>query len=544
MEHFRIFNHTSSYTEYIASESAVIPIVAYCTGDNRTYIATERGGDRYQWVEVPLSQNYDCDMENHIKYYVEKQQVSHDGGTTWEDTGSERRGASAETESTDCGYIPPQYQWVNLDPSVDWICSEIGTTKYYKQQRQVSYDGGETWEYVTPAEYQQGAQIDIHSIDCGYVPETLVIEGASSISAETCEYRAIGSNVSDVTSAATWSITAGGTYATINSSNGQVTILTGANESSVTIQAVYSGLTATTTVTLTYLSGSTSETTSETTTDESGNTTTIVTTVTEYEDGSSSEVIESVITDENGDVVGSSQSTTETAADGSYEGTTTNYDANGDPVDGENVTGDTSNNVSTQSIEYDASGNTVVTGYEIDTSLNTGGTKSFSGDGVNTEYYAFDVTRGFVLDIDFLIDYSQQPPGQNENHHNILTAKRATPSPWYGFQIRQSSTNKYIQLGTQFSSGSNVNTTINHKTITGNTAEFSLTITYNPTASTNSFVCYDNIKESNVYTSNGKFPDIAELKYLKVVIGYAMDENGDPYRYSNIDVKNFNLRRT
>jgi hypothetical protein len=40
-----------------------------------------------------------------------------------------------------------------------------------------------------------------------------------------------------------------------------------------------------------------------------------------------------------------------------------------------------------------------------------------------------------------------------------------------------------------------------------------------------------------------KFPDIPELRYLKVVVGYAMDENGNPYRYSNINVKNFNLRR-
>ena len=39
--------------------------------------------------------------------------------------------------------------------------------------------------------------------------------------------------------------------------------------------------------------------------------------------------------------------------------------------------------------------------------------------------------------------------------------KRADPSPWYGFQIRQSGTSKYIQLGTQFEFGSNTNTAIN-----------------------------------------------------------------------------------
>lgn len=544
MKYFRIFNHTSAYTEYMATEDAIIPNVAYCLNDNKTYITTERGGDLYQWVQIPLSEDYDCDMQTHVKYYVEKQQVSHDGGITWTDTGSERRGASAETQSTDCGYVEPQYQWVNLDPTVDYYCNTETYVKYYKQQRQVSYDGGITWENVVPAEYQQGGVAEQHSVDCGYVPATLVIEGASTVSAETCQYRAIGSNVLDVTSTSTWSITSGGTYATINSSNGEVTILTSANESSVTIQAVYGSLTATTTVILTYVSGATSETTSEVTVDESGNTTTVVTTVTEYEDGSSSEVVESVITDENGDVVGSTQSTTETAADGSYEGTTTNYDANGNPTDGSNVTGDTDNNVSTQSVEYDETGGTVVTGYDIDTSGSQSGEKTFNADGVNTEYYAFDVTRGFILDFNFTINFTQQPAGQDESHHNILTAKRTSPSPWYGFQIRHTSTNKYIQLGTQFASGSNTNTNITSAaTATANTSEYDLTITYNPTASTRSFVCHDNIHNKDTYTSNLKFPDIDELKYIKVVIGYAMDANGDPYRYSNIEVKNFNLRR-
>ena len=34
------------------------------------------------------------------------------------------------------------------------------------------------------------------------------------------------------------------------------------------------------------------------------------------------------------------------------------------------------------------------------------------------------------------------------------------------------------------------------------------------------------------------------LKYLKVTIGCAMDENGDPYRYSNINVYDFSITRT
>jgi hypothetical protein len=143
----------------------------------------------------------------------------------------------------------------------------------------------------------------------------------------------------------------------------------------------------------------------------------------------------------------------------------------------------------------------------------------------------------------FTVDCSNKPAGQDENHHNVLTAKRASPSPWYGFQIRQSNTNKYVQLGTQFATGSNTNTKINPAGLTGSTAEYNLRILYNPTAGTNTFICKDLHNNTYAYTSNSLFPDIEDLKYIKVTIGYAMDANGDPFRYSNIDVKNFSIQR-
>lgn len=62
-----------------------------------------------------------------------------------------------------CGYVDVMYRWINLDPTVVWVCE--GTTKYYKQQRQVSYDGGTTW--VSLEEYQKGALIETSSTDCG-----------------------------------------------------------------------------------------------------------------------------------------------------------------------------------------------------------------------------------------------------------------------------------------------------------------------------------------------------------------------------------------
>ena len=214
------------------------------------------------------------------------------------------------------------------------------------------------------------------------------------------------------------------------------------------------------------------------------------------------------------------------------------------PTENTNTAGDTEGNVNTQEIEYDSEGNSAVTSYDIDTSGSDSG-KIYNGDGVNTEYYAFDMTHGFVMNIHFYINFSQQPAGQNQNHHNILAMKRNDPSPWYGFQFRQTSTNKYITLGTQFATGSNTNTNITGQTTaSANTVEYDLTITYTPSASTDAFVCYNNLTSANVYKSNNKFPDIDDLKYLKVTIGYAMDPNGDPYRYSNITILNFNISRT
>ena len=61
-----------------------------------------------------------------------------------------------------------QYRWENMNPSTDYYCD--GTTKYYKQKRQYSYDSGTTWYDVVPPEYQQGSVYEQQSTDCGYIP--------------------------------------------------------------------------------------------------------------------------------------------------------------------------------------------------------------------------------------------------------------------------------------------------------------------------------------------------------------------------------------
>ena len=63
-----------------------------------------------------------------------------------------------------------QYRWVDIPPDDDWVC--VGTTKYYKQKKQVSVDGGSTWTDVSPAEYQRGAAFEYNSEDCGYRTRT------------------------------------------------------------------------------------------------------------------------------------------------------------------------------------------------------------------------------------------------------------------------------------------------------------------------------------------------------------------------------------
>ena len=365
-----------------------------------------------------------------------------------------------------------------------------------------------------------------------------------------------------------WSITSGNQYATI-SQFGEITII---SDGTITVQAEYQNCVTTKTINVVYETdqesqttvdpetgaitntetststdpetGATIETTTTTTTNTDGTSTESTSTVVEHTDGSSTSNSSTTNYDENGDPTGSTTNTTQNNADGSSSSSTTNFDENGDPTDQQNQETDTTGNVNTQDVEYE-NGSPVVTGYTIDTSASEGEGKTYDEDGVNTDYYGFDLTHGFILNIHFTIDFTDQPANQNENHHNILTMKRANPSPWYGFQLRHSSTNKLIIIGTQFATGSNTNTNIQPSWVVNNKiGEYNLTITYNPLASTNKFVCYNEITKANVYTSNNTFPDIDDLKYLRVTIGYAMDEFGHPYRYSNINLQNFSIQRT
>lgn len=502
MKYFRIFKDTEAYIEYMASPDAILPNVVFCE-------------DGYSYI-TPAPEHVDVT------------------GVTISTTSTTIYVGSKKT-------LVATVLPVNAtDKAVTWSSSDNTIATVSNNGLVTALATGATTITVTTHDGGYTASCAV-SVEEATVT-TLAIVGAPVISAETCNYDAIADNSEDVTSSATWSIISGSQYATINPNNGHVTILNGASESTVTIQVVYAGLTATTNVTLTYVSGAESETTTESTVDVGGNTTTVTTTVTEYEDGSSVEVVETVITDANGDLIGTSESNKTVNTDGSYNGTTTNYDAEGNPTDGSNVTGDTEGNVSTQTVEYDDSGNVTVTGYDIDTSETTG--KTFNHDGVNTDYYAFDVTHGFILDFDFTIDLNNQPSGQDGNHHNVLNAKRADPEPWYGFQIRHTSTTgNTVFLGTQFSGGSNDNVALTETSSIGSVKTYNLRILYDPTSTGDTFTCINTATQHTIFTSNLLLPDIDELKNLKVTIGYAVNGSGNPYRYSNITVHKFELKK-
>ena len=108
-------------------------------------------------------------MANLCKYYKQVRQVSYDSGVTWVNLGEVQKGDLYEYNSPSCGGVT-EYRWVNMDSSTDYYCE--GTTKYYKQKKQQSTDGGSTWQDVSPAEYQRGTVAEYQSTDCGYVPPT------------------------------------------------------------------------------------------------------------------------------------------------------------------------------------------------------------------------------------------------------------------------------------------------------------------------------------------------------------------------------------
>lgn len=120
-------------------------------------------GSITQWVNVPGE--YVCldSCGRHDKYAKQKEQESYDGGTTWTDTGNVRIGNLIEVNSADCSCSTTVKRWVVVEN--DFICQ--GNSKFTKEKEQVSYDNGSTWEDT--GNVRTGSLIEAESSDCSDV---------------------------------------------------------------------------------------------------------------------------------------------------------------------------------------------------------------------------------------------------------------------------------------------------------------------------------------------------------------------------------------
>ena len=125
--------------------------------------------NEYRWIKA----DYVCDNGN--KYNGYKQQVSHDNGGSWVDTGVVNIGELISSNSKDCGY---NEQWFVLTGDNNFICD--GAAKYKKKEMKYTRDSGTTWNSFDPPKYEKGDLIEETSTDCASMKVTYV-DGSTKI---------------------------------------------------------------------------------------------------------------------------------------------------------------------------------------------------------------------------------------------------------------------------------------------------------------------------------------------------------------------------
>ena len=419
---------------------------------------------------------------------------------------------------------------------------------------------GNTWTLISESEFLTYIRQVVPIFSEEITSDKFEIAAPATVSAETCQCLALYNDAA-IDSGVVWTISNGGTYAQIDN-NGLITISSTANNTPITVSAVYNGRTATHEMSITYKSGSNTETTTETIVDEYGHSVTTITNTTENEDGSSYVIETSTISDGSGNTIGTVESSTEVNSDGSYNSTSTVYDSEGNATEGTNTTGDTAGNVDTQQVTYDESGNSRVTGYEIDTTASEGVGKDITGDGVNTEFVPFaDDGCGFIMHIVFESIGEDQPnppivedtedTGQNWLY-NIMSAKATIPvgGKYPGFDIRWAINKKTFSVTSfQFRyAQQNASNTI--RELTGKNADgtgtghtYDIIVTYDPElilpTSRNTFYatspngCMSSVGTNVTFPSNN----------LDFTLGYALNMQGEPYRYANVVIREFSITK-
>jgi hypothetical protein len=103
-------------------------------------------------------------MSTYCKYYKQQKQVSYDSGQTWSNVvpAEYQMGSLYEMDSMDCTHGSAIIRWI-LVPG-DYLCE--GKDKYEKEIEQYSTDNGVTWMNVYPTTYRKGKLIESNSSIC------------------------------------------------------------------------------------------------------------------------------------------------------------------------------------------------------------------------------------------------------------------------------------------------------------------------------------------------------------------------------------------
>lgn len=186
-------------------------------------------------------------------------------------------------------------------------------------------------------------------------------------------------------------------------------------------------------------------------------------------------------------------------------------------------------------------------GYTIDTSANPEGEEDITGTGVNTQYVPFHAPNGFTMHMKFRTVASEQPnpPIVEDTEdksllYNIMSAKSTAKinNVWPGFDIRWggNQNNRTLQFRRTLL-GENNSTAINITTRHQNNV-YDLTITYDPNDTQYKFRVRDNWAGQYIVQVNKSLQNNLDLE---VTLGYAINMQGNPYRYANVSFLEFSV---
>ena len=174
-----------------------------------SYYYCEECPTQYRWVNMDITTYYECVGTS--KYYKQKKQYSYDG-TNWYDFVPEetQRGELYQSNSPDCGYVQPQYRTTSGTP----YCS--GYDKYVEVYSQVSYNGGSTWTTTATTT----SLVEHNSSDCGYVPPTPSNQYLTFVATQSGTFKFSGNSIN-------YSLDNGSTWTSLASNTNTPTVAAG-----------------------------------------------------------------------------------------------------------------------------------------------------------------------------------------------------------------------------------------------------------------------------------------------------------------------------